>query len=167
MINEVCERNGIDFEYNWIDTLVLCQAMLPEMGRHKLNLVAKHLKLGKFDHHHACDDDAIMLAKIYIVLVNRLVSEKGVKTLDDINENCVIEVKKLKSYHQIILVRNQAGLKNLYRLVSKSNLDYFYKKPLIPKSLLLECREGLIFGSACESGELFQAIIKETVRGAY
>lgn len=158
-INEACRRSNIDFNYNWIDTLVLCQAMLPEMGRYKLNLVAKNLKLGKFDHHHA-SDDALMLAKIYIELVGRLVNEKGIKTLDELNTRSgEIDVKKLKSYHQIILVRNQAGLKNLYKLVSYSNLDYFYKKPLIPKSVLEEHREGLIFGSACEAGELFQAMV--------
>lgn len=158
-INEVCKRQGIDFKYNWIDTLILCQAMLPEMGRHKLNLVAKQLKLGKFDHHRA-SDDALMLAKIYIELVGRLVSDKQLKTLDELNFKAgEIDVKKLKSYHQIILVRNQAGLKNLYKLVSYSNLDYFYKKPLIPKTVLQAHREGLIFGSACEAGELFQAMV--------
>lgn len=158
-INEVCKRQSIDFKYNWIDTLVLCQAMLPEMGRHKLNLVAKQLKLGKFDHHRA-SDDALMLAKIYVELVGRLITEKGLKTLDEINFKAgEIDVKKLKSYHQIILVRNQAGLKNLYKLVSCSNLDYFYKKPLIPKTVLQAHREGLIFGSACEAGELFQAML--------
>ena len=158
-INEACKRQGIKFNYNWIDTLILCQAMLPEMGRHKLNLVAKQLKLGKFDHHRA-SDDALMLAKIYIELVGRLVSEKQLKTLDELNyKSGEIDVKKLKSYHHIILVRNQAGLKNLYKLVSYSNLDYFYKKPLIPKSVLQAHREGLIFGSACEAGELFQAML--------
>ncbi len=160
-INEVCRRHSIDFKYNWIDTLILCQAMLPEMGRHKLNLVAKQLKLGKFDHHRA-SDDALMLAKIYIELVGRLVNEKQLKTLDELNYKAgEIEVKKLKSYHQIILVRNQAGLKNLYKLVSYSNLDYFYKKPLIPKTVLQAHREGLIFGSACEAGELFQAMLEK------
>ncbi len=158
-INEVCKRQEIDFKYNWIDTLILCQAMLPEMGRHKLNLVAKQLKLGKFDHHRA-SDDALMLAKIYIELVGRLISDKQLKTLDELNFKAgEIDVKKLKSYHQIILVRNQAGLKNLYKLVSYSNLDYFYKKPLIPKTVLQAHREGLIFGSACEAGELFQAMV--------
>lgn len=158
-INEACRRNGIDFKYNWIDTLILCQVMMPEVARHRLNYVAKKLKLGKFDHHRA-SDDAFMLAKIYIELVSRLITEKGVKTLNDLNTKTgAVDIKRLKSYHQIILVRNQAGLKNLYRLVSYSNLDYFYKKPLIPKSVLLEHREGLIFGSACEAGELFQAML--------
>ncbi len=159
MINEVCKRHNIDFDYNHIDTLIMCQAMLPEMGRHKLNLVARQLKLGKFDHHRA-SDDAYMLAKIYIELVGRLISDKGLERLDQLDELAgEVETKKLRSYHQIILVRNQAGLKNLYRLVSISNLDYFYKKPLIPKSVLVKHREGLIFGSACEAGELFQAMV--------
>ncbi|MDE5861554.1 MAG: PHP domain-containing protein, partial [Ruminococcus sp.] len=158
-INEACRRNDIDFRYNWIDTLILCQIMLPEIARHKLNYVAKKLKLGKFEHHRA-SDDAFMLAKIYIELVSRLINDKGVETLDDLNAKTgEVDIKRLKSYHQIILVRNQAGLKNLYKLVSYSNLDYFYKKPLIPKSVLQAHREGLIFGSACEAGELFQAML--------
>lgn len=159
MINQVCKRQEIVFDYSWIDTLVMCQSMLPEIGRHRLNLVAKHLKLGKFDHHRA-SDDALMLAKIYIELAGRLINDRGFKSLDELNKLAYeIETKKLKSYHHIILARNQAGLKNLYRLVSFSNLDYFYKKPLIPKSVLEKHREGLIFGSACEAGELFQAIL--------
>ena len=112
----------------------------------KLNNVAKALKLGSFEHHRA-DEDALILSKIYIELINRLKTKKGFTNLGQINEIVSeIDVKKLKSYHQIILVRNQAGLKNLYRLVSISNLEYFYKKPLIPKSVLMEHREGLIFG---------------------
>ena len=159
MIDQVCKRQDIDFEYTWIDTLVMCQAMLPEMGRYKLNYVAKQLKLGKFEHHRA-SDDALMLAKIYIELIGRLKSDRNFSGIQQLNELVNdIELKKLKSYHHIILVRNQAGLKNLYRLVSISNLDYFYKKPLIPKSLLIKHREGLIYGSACEAGELFQAIL--------
>jgi len=159
MINQVCRRQSIDFEYTWVDTLIMCQSMLPEMGRHKLNLVAKQLKLGKFDHHRA-SDDALMLAKIYIELVGRLKSEREFKSVQQLNILVdEIATKKLKSYHFIILVRNQAGLKNLYRLVSLSNLEYFYKKPLIPKSKLIEHREGLIYGSACEAGEIFQAML--------
>lgn len=160
-INMVCRRHNIDFDYNWLDTLVLCQAMFPENGRHKLDFMAKLLKLGKFDHHRA-SDDAFMLAKIYIELISRLKKEQEIDRLDDLNlKSAKTEVRKLKSFHQIILVRNQAGLKNLYKLVSYSHIDYFYKKPLIPKSLLEKHREGLIFGSACESGELFRAMVND------
>lgn len=159
MIDEICRRNNITFNYNYLDTLILCQAALPEVKRHKLNYVAKALKLGNFEHHRA-DEDALILSKIYIELISRIKSQKGYTNLSQLNELVnEIEVKKLKSYHQIILVRNQAGLKNLYKLVSISNLDYFYKKPLIPKSVLEKHREGLIFGSACEAGELFQAML--------
>ncbi len=159
-INEACGRHNINFKYNWLDTLILCQCMLPEMGRHKLNYVAKQLKLGKFDHHRA-SDDALMLAKIYIELVGRIMKDKKLDRLEELNYKAgEIDVKKLKSFHHIILVRNQAGLKNLYRLVSYSHIDYFYKKPLIPKSVLEAHREGLIFGSACESGELFTAMVE-------
>ncbi len=159
MVNAVCKRHNISFPYSHIDTLVLCQSMLPQMARHKLNFVAKYLKLGKFDHHRA-SDDAMMLAKIYVNLVERLINEKGLKTLGELNTKTdPIDVRKLKRYHHIILVRNQVGLKNLYRLVSYGHLDYFYKFPLLPKSVLESHRDGLIFGSACEAGELFTAMV--------
>ncbi|MBQ9696484.1 MAG: PHP domain-containing protein, partial [Oscillospiraceae bacterium] len=121
---------------------MLCQSCLPELARHKLDIVVKHLKLGKFGHHRA-NEDAAILAKVYITLVERLNKEKGVQTLADLNlKTDDVDVKKLKSYHQIILAKNQTGIKNLYRLVSYSQLDYFYKKPLIPKSLLVKHHEG-------------------------
>ncbi len=158
-VNAVCERRSIDFPYAWIDSLVLCQSMLPELAKHKLNIVAKHLKLGKFDHHRAVDD-AMMLAKIYLELVGRLINERNVSTLTELNSKVEkIEPKKCKSFHQIILVKNQTGLKNLYKLVSYGHIDCFYKRPLMPKSELLKHREGLLFGSACEAGELFRAMI--------
>ncbi len=158
MIDAVCERHNIPHEYTSIDTLVMSRAMLPELGKHKLDTVAKHLKLGKFEHHRACDD-AMILSKIFITLMERLVSENGVETLAELNTKVKkIDVKKLKFYHQIILVKNSVGLKNLYKLISMSQLDYFYRKPLMPKSELMKHREGLIFGSACEAGELFRAM---------
>ncbi len=158
-IDAVCKRHNIPHKYSSIDSLIMCRAMLPELTRHKLDTVAKHLKLGKFDHHRACDD-ALMLAKIFIELMGRLIRENGVETFADLNVKVnKIDVKKLKSYHQIILVKNSVGLKNLYKLISFSQINYFYKKPLMPKSELLKYREGLIFGSACEAGELFRAIV--------
>lgn len=159
MIDAVCRRQNITHTYTSIDTLVMSRAMLPELGRHTLDSVARHLKLGKFEHHRACDD-AMILAKIFIKLAERLVNDNGVEVIADLNTKVnKIDVKKLKYYHQIILVRNNVGLKNLYKLISMSQLDYFYKRPLMPKSELLKHREGLIFGSACEAGEIFRAII--------
>lgn len=160
-VRNVCKRHGIVFEFATLDTLVLCKCMLPTLYRHKLDSVAKALKLGKFDHHRA-SDDAQMLAKIYIELVTRLVQTKGATMLSDLNTKIQeIDVRKLKSYHQIILVRNHVGLKNLYKLISYGHIECFYRKPLIPKSVLMQHREGLIFGSACEAGELFQAMVEE------
>lgn len=159
MIDAVCRRHNIPHEYTSIDTLIMSRAMLPELGRHTLDSVARHLKLGKFEHHRACDD-AMILAKIFIKLAERLVNDNGVEIFADLNTKVnKIDVKKLKYFHQIILVRNNVGLKNLYKLISMSQLDYFYKRPLMPKSELLKHREGLIFGSACEAGELFRAVI--------
>ncbi|MBE6844639.1 MAG: PolC-type DNA polymerase III [Ruminococcus sp.] len=158
-IDAVCQRHDIPHEYSSIDSLIMCRAMLPELSRHKLDTVAKHLKLGKFEHHRACDD-AMILAKIFLTLMERLVRDNNVEIFADLNTKVnKIDVKKLKSYHQIILVKNSVGLKNLYKLISYSQIDCFYKKPLMPKSQLLKHREGLIFGSACEAGELFRAIL--------
>lgn len=160
-VRNVCKRHQITFDFVTLDTLVLCKCMLPTMSRHKLDGVAKALKLGKFDHHRA-SDDAQMLAKIYKELVSRLVQSKQAVTLSDLNTKTQdIDVKKLRSYHQIILVRNQTGLKNLYKMISHGHVECFYRKPLIPKSMLMQYREGLIFGSACEAGELFQAMVDE------
>jgi DNA polymerase-3 subunit alpha (Gram-positive type) len=159
-IKDVCERRNISFSFVTLDTLVLSQVMLPQIAKHKLDSVAKALKLGKFDHHRA-SDDAQMLAKIYVKLVSQLMQEKGLKTLAELNTGTSdIDVRKLHAYHQIILVRNQVGLKNLYKLISYGHLQYFYRKPLIPKSVLLQHREGLLFGSACEAGELFRAMVE-------
>lgn len=159
MLRAVFERHGMDFPFVTLDTLWLSRAMLPELSKHKLDTVAKHLKLGKFEHHRAADD-AYILAKIYLNLMERAVREYGITTLGDLNVRLPnVDLRKLRSHHQIILAKNQTGMKNLYRLVSYSQLDYFYKKPLMPKSLLVKHREGLIYGSACEAGELFSAIV--------
>ena len=157
-VRNVCKRQHITFDFATLDTLILCKCMLPTMSRHRLDGVAKALKLGKFDHHRA-SDDAQMLAKIYKELVSRLIQTKGAVLLSDLNNKTQeIDVKKLKSFHQIILVRNHIGLKNLYKLISYGHIECFYRKPLIPKSVLMQHREGLIFGSACEAGELFRRL---------
>ena len=158
-INCVLERHHIKFNYSWMDTLILTKRLLKDLKRYKLDIIAKHLKLGKFDHHRA-SEDALMLAKIYIALAERAERENHIQTLQEWDSKIQpLEITKLNSYHQIILVRNQVGLKNLYRLVSYGHIDYFYRHPLIPKSLLNQFHDGLLFGSACEAGELFQNIL--------
>ena len=152
------ERCGMEFPYTYIDTLPMCRAMLKDLKNHKLDTVAKHLKLDPFNHHRACDDAAV-LGKIFLVLLTRLKEDTAAKTVKDINTSLAGgDPKKMRPYHQIILVKNQTGLKNLYKLISFSHLDYFFKKPRIPKSVLVKYREGLIIGSACEAGELYRAI---------
>ena len=125
---------------------------------HKLDTVAKFLKIPEFNHHRA-SDDARALAYILIELLKIASKNKNISTLQEINTSLAgNDAKKAISHHMSILVKNQTGLKNLYKLISMAHLKYFYKKPRIPKSQLIKHREGLIIGSACESGELFRAI---------
>ena len=158
-IRMACQRHQMDFANPYLDTVPMARAMLPNIKNHKLDTVAKSLKLPDFNHHRA-SDDATILAHIFLALIKRLEEEQGVKQIQEIN-TCLAggDVKKMRSYHQIILVKNQVGLKNLYKLISMAHLQYFYKRPRIPKSELIKLREGLIIGSACEAGELFRAIV--------
>lgn len=142
----------------YIDTLELCRKMFPELGKYKLNLVAKHLGI-ELENHHRAVDDSMATAKIFLYCLEVL-KEKGCKNIKDIHNAFDDEINlKASSYHAIILVKNSVGLKNLYKIVSQSHLKYFYKKPRVPKKLLMEYREGLILGSACEAGELYSAIL--------
>lgn len=141
-----------------IDTLELCRKMFPELERYKLNIIAKHLGI-KLENHHRAVDDSLATANIFMYCLDVL-KEKGCKTINDIQGLFDADINlKASSYHAIILVKNLIGLKNLYKIVSQSHLKYFYKKPRVPKKLLMEYREGLILGSACEAGELYRAIL--------
>lgn len=158
-IRAACENMGMPYNFTSIDTVVICRSILSDIKNCKLDTVAKYLRLGNFNHHRATDD-AQMLASIFFELCKRLKNDYNIKEVNDINTKIVGgDFKKLPTYHQIILVKNQVGLKNLYKLISKSHLDYFYKKPRIPKSELVKHREGLLIGSACEAGQLMRAII--------
>ena len=156
-----CRKCSIPFEPTYIDTLILAQNLLPGLGKYKLDIVADHLQLPQFNHHRASDDAvpvAQMLTKFFPML-----EERGVTRLQQIN-NEMLKLRPLGSKsnrfpkHIILLAKNKAGLKNLYQLISLSNLKYFKRVPIIPKSELIAHREGLIIGSACEAGELFRAV---------
>ena len=158
-IRQACNNMGVEYNYTSIDTVAIARAILPDIKNVKLDTVAKYLRLGNFNHHRA-SDDAEMLAQIFIHFCNRLRDDYGITKTDEINTKIAGgDFKKLPTYHQIILVKNLVGLKNLYRLISYSHLNYFYKKPRIPKSELVKYREGLIIGSACCAGQLYDAIL--------
>lgn len=159
-IAKACENMGREYNYTSIDTVAISRAILTDIKNCKLDTVAKFLRLGDFNHHRATDD-AEMLARIFINLCQRLTDDYGITKTNDINTKIAGgDFKKLPTYHQIILVKNKTGLKNLYRLISYSHLNYFYKKPRIPKSELVKYREGLIIGSACCAGQLYMAILE-------
>ncbi len=158
-IKVACENMGVVYNYTSLDTVAICRAILPDIKNCKLDTVAKYLRLPDFNHHRAVDD-AQILSKIFISLCNRLKDDYNITCTKDINTQIAGgDFKKLPTYHQIILVKNNTGLKNLYRLISMSHLKYFYRRPRIPKSELIKYREGLIIGSACEAGELYRAIL--------
>ena len=153
------EKIGIKLENTYIDTLRLAKDLFPDYKKYKLGIIAENLGI-KVDVAHRALDDVITLTKVFKVMQNMLI-EKGAKTVEDINilESGKADFKKLPTYHAIILAKNYVGLKNLYKLISFSHLDYFYKKPRILKSIYKKYSEGLILGSACEAGELYRAIV--------
>lgn len=154
---------GYDFDFSYLDTLTLAQELFPEYKTYKLGRIAKNLGI-KVEVAHRALDDVDTTVKVFKIMLEML-KERGAKTLKDIElyaadeESRKVGYKKLKTYHAIILAKNYTGLKNLYKLVSYSHLDYFYKKPRILKSMYKKYSEGLIIGSACSEGELYQSIL--------
>jgi DNA polymerase-3 subunit alpha (Gram-positive type) len=156
-----CKKCGIAFEPTYIDSLILAQNLLPELGKYKLDIVAEYLKLPAFNHHRA-SDDAAMVAYMLIPFFEKM-KGLGLSRLQEVNAEMLRlrpQGKKSNRFprHIIILAKNKLGLKHLYQLVTASNLKYFKRVPIIPKTELIAHREGLIIGSACEAGELFRAI---------
>ena len=161
-IYRACLQLGIPCNLTSVDTLTLSQNLMPEMGRHKLDMVADAFDLGAFQHHRA-GDDALVCGKIVAKLFEKL-ADMGLNRISQINEAMlplrpVHRAENMHAQHIILFAKNQMGLRNLYHLISDANLKYFKKKPRILKSQLMQLREGLIVGSACENNELFQAII--------
>lgn len=161
-LKNVAKNLGYEFDYTYVDTLPLARKLYPELKKHKLGKIAEHLKI-KVEVAHRALDDVDTTVKILKGMMKTL-KERGAKKVSDIALKCedekakAEEYKRLKPYHAIILAKNYVGLKNLYKLVSISHLKYFFKKPRILKSLYKKYSEGLILGSACEAGELYQAI---------
>ena len=158
-IRVAAERSGIPFTNSYLDTVGLSKYLNNGIKNHKLDTIAKFYELPEF-HHHRAEDDAAILAEIFFVMQKRLRGE-GITSfpalMNEMSEKS--DPLKLPMYHMIILAKNQEGLKNLYKLVSFSYLNYYKKKPRMPKSVLEQYREGLIIGSACEAGELYRAIL--------
>lgn len=158
-IRENCKKINAEISNAILDTLQLSRELFPQLKKHKLDVIAKHLNIS-LDNHHRAVDDAEATANIFLKCID-ILKEKDIKYISEINKlfGDNINVKGVESYHIIILVKNKIGLKNLYKIVSESHLKYFYRKPRIPKSLLTKYREGLILGTACEAGELYKAIL--------
>ena len=157
-IRAAAKRSGMPYEFTSVDTVPLCRSLYKGLKNYKLDTVAEYLKLPPFNHHRACDDAAVLAGIFKKALTDLQV--QGINTLQQVNTGATnVDVKTARAHHIILFARNQLGLKNLYKLVSASNLDHFYRVPRIPRSLLIKHREGLIIGSACEAGELYGAIV--------
>ena len=161
-IEENCRQQGIEPDFTSVDTVGLARVLLPTLSKFKLNVVAKALNISQ-EHHHRAVDDARVTAEIYVKFIQML-EERGIETLDQMNHfgaHNAEAIRKMPSYHVIVLAKNDIGRVNLYTLISKSHLEYFGRQPRMPKSEVLKYREGLMIGSACEAGELYQAILGE------
>lgn len=145
----------------YIDTLALARTLWPNLRNHKLDTIASHLEITLGQHHRA-SDDAACCAKIFLKAVEELIA-RGLNSLQSLNSISQERAHEFqKPYHIILLAKNQIGLENLYRLVSYSHIEYFYRTPRLPRNLIRQYREGLIIGSACESGEIFRAVVRGT-----
>ena len=162
-IRAECQRQGYPYNFTSADTLILAQNLMPHLNKFKLDVVSNALSLPDFTHHRAADD-AVTCGMIFARFLKMLEQEHDVHTLQTVNPAMMGlraqgHIKDRKARHIILFAKNQLGLRNLYELISLSNLKYFKRFPRIPKSELLRLREGLIIGTACEAGELFQAIL--------
>ena len=159
---ENAKRQGIQLDPTYVDTVGIARVLLPHQAKHTLDAVAKAMDVSLENHHRAVDDaeaTAEIFGKFLVLL-----REKGCVTLEDVNrlgETSPDIIRRLPSYHCILLAKNDIGRVNLYTLVSRSHQEYFHKVPRVPKSLLAKHREGLLVGSACEAGELYRALLDE------
>ena len=160
-IKHNCSTQGLECEKTVLDTVALSRVLLPSLNRFKLDTVAKALNIS-LAHHHRAVDDAACTAEIFVKLVEML-RDRGVETMEDLDqmESYTEEtIRKMPSYHAIMLAQNDIGRVNLYRLVSDSHIKYYNRRPKIPKSEFMKYREGILLGSACEAGELYRTLLR-------
>ena len=156
-MQQKCREQNIEFKNTSVDTLTLARTLLPHMKRFRLNLIAKELGIPLLNHHRAVDD-AEATAHIFIKFLE-MIRKKGGEKLSDVNTILGdIDYTKLRTNHVTLIAKNQIGIKNLYKIVSDAHVNHFYRAPRILKSVLEEYKEGIIVGSACEAGEIFQAV---------
>ena len=161
-IEQNCRNLGLQDHFAYLDTVALARVLLPTLSKYKLNIVAKALNISLENHHRAVDD-AGATAEIFVKFVEML-KKDGIFTLKEVNrhgDRNVNAIRKMPTHHIIILAKNDIGRYNLYQLITESHLTYYARRPRIPKSLLNEHREGLLIGSACEAGELYQAVLEK------
>ncbi|MBR2370937.1 MAG: PolC-type DNA polymerase III [Clostridia bacterium] len=159
-IRQAAKELDIQYDFKYLDTVALSRFLNSDIKNHKLDTVAKYYGLHDFHHHRACDD-AEILAHIYFAMCSKM-RDLDITSFDALQKEMMLNADplQLKPYHQVILVRNLAGLKNLYKLISMSYLQYYRRSPRIPKSVLEKHRDGLLIGSACEAGELYRALLE-------
>ncbi|WP_138205675.1 PolC-type DNA polymerase III [Haloimpatiens lingqiaonensis] len=159
-IKKNCRDLNINFNNAIMDTIPLCKYLFPTLKRYKLDTVAKHLNIS-LDNHHRAVDDAKATGDILLECF-KLLNNKEINSLEQLNKEYIgnFDIKKAPTYHLIILAKNQTGIKNLYKLISYAHLDYFHRRPRMPKSLIEKYKEGLIIGSACEAGQIYKAVLQ-------
>ena len=156
-MQQKCREQNIEFKNTSVDTLTLARTLLPHMKRFRLNLIAKELGVPLLNHHRAVDD-AEATAHIFIKFLE-MIQKRGGEKLSDINTILGnIDYTKLTTNHITLIAKNQAGIKNLYKIVSDAHINHYHRAPRILKSVLEQYKEGIIVGSACEAGEVFQAV---------
>ena len=156
-----CDRLEIEHDFTYVDTVGMARFLLPALNRFKLDTVAKAVGVS-LDNHHRAVDDAACTAEIFVKFV-KMLADRDILDVDELNKQGAVSantIKKLPTYHVIIFARNETGRINLYKLVSQSHLKYYHRRPRVPKSILQKYRDGLLVGSACEAGELYQALLR-------
>ncbi|MEK8130192.1 PolC-type DNA polymerase III [Paenibacillus filicis] len=160
-LNTNCRRLGLPEAANpVIDTLELARLLYPTMKNHRLNTLSDKFKVS-LDNHHRAIDDSIALGFVLFHMLKEA-AEHGYVQLSQLNSQVGKNLKTQRPFHCCIYAQNMVGKKNLYTLISLSHTEYFHRVPCIPRTKLMELREGLIIASGCEKGELFETVLNKS-----